>query len=70
MMQRIKTIVCGSTFGQYYIDALKKYDEFFEVIGLLALGEADDLLHWQRKMEFLFLRILTKFQKILSWHVW
>ena len=38
MMQRIKTIVCGSTFGQYYIDALKKYDEFFEVIGLLARG--------------------------------
>lgn len=43
MIQKIKTIVCGSTFGQYYIDALKKYSEFFEVTGLLARGSRRSL---------------------------
>lgn len=38
MIQRIKTIVCGSTFGQYYIDALQKYNEIFELTGLFARG--------------------------------
>lgn len=38
MIQKIKTIVCGSTFGQYYIEALRKYSELFELVGLYARG--------------------------------
>ena len=38
MTSKIKTIVCGSTFGQFYIDALMKYSEFFEIAGLYARG--------------------------------
>ena len=35
---KIKTIVCGSTFGQFYIEALKTLPDSFEIVGLLANG--------------------------------
>lgn len=36
--RKIRTIVCGSTFGQFYIEALKNLHEEFEIVGLLANG--------------------------------
>ena len=35
-MQRKKVIVCGSTFGQFYIHALQSMPERFELVGLEA----------------------------------
>lgn len=35
---RVKTIVCGSTFGQLYLNALTTLPEQFELVGLLAKG--------------------------------
>ena len=35
---RVKTIVCGSTFGQFYLNALTALSEQFELVGLLAKG--------------------------------
>ena len=35
---RLRTVVCGSTFGQFYLEALKALPEQFELVGLLAKG--------------------------------
>jgi len=35
---RLRTVVCGSTFGQFYLEALKVLPEQFELVGLLAKG--------------------------------
>jgi thiazolinyl imide reductase len=35
---RLRTVVCGSRFGQFYLEALKTLPEQFEVAGLLAKG--------------------------------
>lgn len=35
---RVKTIVCGSTFGQFYLNALTALPDQFELAGLLAKG--------------------------------
>lgn len=37
-MKKIKTIVCGSSFGQFYMEALQLLSEEFEFVGLLAKG--------------------------------
>ncbi|WP_297135918.1 condensation domain-containing protein [uncultured Eubacterium sp.] len=37
-MKKLRVIVCGSTFGQYYIRALQTVPDEFEVVGLLANG--------------------------------
>ena len=37
-MQRKKVIVCGSTFGQFYIHALQSMPERFELVGLYGKG--------------------------------
>ncbi len=37
-MHKIKTIVCGTTFGLLYLEALKKLGDKFELIGILAKG--------------------------------
>lgn len=34
----LKVLVCGSTFGQFWLAALKRYPERFTVVGLLAGG--------------------------------
>lgn len=39
-MKKIKTIVCGSSFGQFYMEALQLLPEEFELVGLLANGSA------------------------------
>jgi thiazolinyl imide reductase len=36
--KKIRTVVCGSTFGQFYMEALKSMPSQFEVVGLLANG--------------------------------
>ncbi len=36
--KRVKTIVCGSTFGQFYLNALTALSKQFELVGLLAKG--------------------------------
>ena len=36
--KRLRTVVCGSTFGQFYIEALKRLPDCFQVVGLLAKG--------------------------------
>ena len=61
MTSKIKTIVCGSTFGQFYIDALMKYSEFFEIADFMR-GGASDLLNWLRDMVFPYLHPLKEFQ--------
>ena len=36
--KKIRTVVCGSTFGQFYLEALKTLPEEFELAGLIAGG--------------------------------
>jgi thiazolinyl imide reductase len=36
--KKLRTVVCGSTFGQFYLKALKMLPEEFELAGLLARG--------------------------------
>lgn len=38
MKDRIKTIVCGTTFGQFYCEAMKELGEEAEFCGILAAG--------------------------------
>lgn len=38
MAEKVKTLICGSTFGQFYIEALKLLKEDFEIVGLFAHG--------------------------------
>lgn len=38
MSKRLKTIVCGTTFGQFYIEAIKRHQDMFELAGILAGG--------------------------------
>lgn len=35
---RLRTLVCGSRFGQFYLEALKALPEQFELVGLLVKG--------------------------------
>lgn len=35
---KIRTLVCGSRFGQFYLEAVKALPEQFELVGLLAKG--------------------------------
>ncbi|MGD9154109.1 MAG: Gfo/Idh/MocA family oxidoreductase [Bacillota bacterium] len=37
---KLRTVVCGSTFGQFYLEALKLLPEEFELVGLVARGSA------------------------------
>ncbi|MER6384963.1 bifunctional Gfo/Idh/MocA family oxidoreductase/class I SAM-dependent methyltransferase [Streptomyces sp. NPDC001250] len=37
-MKRLRTVVCGTTFGQFYLAALARMPEEFEVVGVLAAG--------------------------------
>ena len=37
-MEKLKVIVCGTTFGQYYIRALKAMPDQFDLVGLYATG--------------------------------
>ncbi|MGR3779425.1 Gfo/Idh/MocA family oxidoreductase [Bacillus paramycoides] len=37
---KLRTVVCGSRFGQFYIEALKGLSDKFELVGLLAKGSA------------------------------
>ncbi|MBA4533101.1 bifunctional Gfo/Idh/MocA family oxidoreductase/class I SAM-dependent methyltransferase [Brevibacillus halotolerans] len=36
--RRLRTVVCGSRFGQFYLEAVKALPEQFELVGLLAKG--------------------------------
>lgn len=38
--RRIKTVVCGATFGQAYLAGIERLPESFELAGLLARGSA------------------------------
>lgn len=38
MDRKLRTVVCGSTFGQFYMEALKLRKNEFELAGLLAKG--------------------------------
>ena len=37
-MKKLKVIVCGSTFGQLYLKALRSSPEKFQLIGILGTG--------------------------------
>ena len=39
-MKRLNVIVCGSTFGEYYVRAIQKNTDKFNLTGLLAKGSA------------------------------
>ncbi|MGG4444026.1 bifunctional Gfo/Idh/MocA family oxidoreductase/class I SAM-dependent methyltransferase [Brevibacillus fortis] len=36
--RKLRTVVCGSRFGQFYLEAVKALPEQFELVGLLAKG--------------------------------
>ena len=36
-MRKLKSLVCGSKFGQFYIDAISKMKECVEFIGIREL---------------------------------
>ncbi|MBU3186313.1 bifunctional Gfo/Idh/MocA family oxidoreductase/class I SAM-dependent methyltransferase [Clostridium estertheticum] len=36
--RKIRTIVCGATFGQFYLEALKMLPDDFEILGLFTQG--------------------------------
>lgn len=38
MSKKINAIVCGTTFGKYYLKALKKANEDFNIVGILGKG--------------------------------
>ncbi|QDR79899.1 bifunctional Gfo/Idh/MocA family oxidoreductase/class I SAM-dependent methyltransferase [Sporomusa termitida] len=38
MKKKLRTVVCGSTFGQFYLEALKLLPEEYDLVGLLAQG--------------------------------
>ncbi len=38
MSERIKAVVCGTTFGQFYCEALKKLEDKIDFCGILAAG--------------------------------
>lgn len=38
MEKKIRVIVCGTTFGQFYLEALQRLKERFEIVGILARG--------------------------------
>ena len=35
-MRKLKSLVCGSKFGQFYIDAISKMKECVEFIGIFS----------------------------------
>ncbi len=37
-MVKIKVVVCGTVFGRYYIEALRKLSDCYEIIGIFANG--------------------------------
>jgi thiazolinyl imide reductase len=37
-VKRLRTVVCGTTFGQFYLAALASLPEEFEIVGVLAAG--------------------------------
>ena len=37
-MQKIRTVVCGTTFGLFYLEALRRLNDKFEIVGILANG--------------------------------
>lgn len=36
--RRLRTVVCGSTFGQFYLAALARLDSHFEIVGVMGRG--------------------------------
>ena len=38
MDKKLKAVLCGATFGQFYMEALSRLSEKFEVVGLIARG--------------------------------
>lgn len=38
--RKLRVLVCGSTFGQFYLAALRQHPEMFDIVGLLAAGSA------------------------------
>lgn len=38
MKKRLKTIVCGTNFGEYYLYALEKMNSEFEIVGIVGRG--------------------------------
>jgi len=37
-VKKIRTVVCGTTFGLFYLEALDRLKEQFEIVGILAKG--------------------------------
>lgn len=59
-MGKLRVVVCGSTFGQYYIKALKTVPEEFEIIGLFATGSERS----RKCAEFYKIPLYTNFDEI------
>lgn len=38
MKKRLKTIVCGTNFGEFYLYALEKMNSEFEIVGIIGRG--------------------------------
>lgn len=39
-MKKLKAVVCGTGFGRYYIEALRKLTDLYEIIGIFARGSS------------------------------
>lgn len=37
-MKKLKVIICGTSFGQFYIEAVQKLNSMIEIVGILARG--------------------------------
>jgi pyochelin biosynthetic protein PchG len=42
-MRRLKTIVCGTVFGRYYIEGIMRLPERFELVGIVSRGSKQSI---------------------------
>lgn len=64
-MQKIRTVVCGTTFGLFYLEALRRLNDKFEIVGILANGSERSKDARQISIP-LYILIYGRFQRILT----
>ena len=37
-MSKIRTVVCGTSFGRFYIEGIKSLNDQYELVGILSTG--------------------------------
>lgn len=59
-MKRLKTIICGVRFGQFYIEALKKYSDEFEIVGIMSTGSSKSVKYAEKHG----IKVFTSYEEI------